>query len=121
MNQNDRPTVPGALDTGLPINRADFRALVVDYLNRMESGTELSIDDYITMTRLWNTIEFARLGSEDSLFREYSAAFFPAFVERVSESLHALPTKGMALYSKEHDIYLGGKPHAQSQYRLEDS
>jgi hypothetical protein len=45
--------------------------------------------------------------------------FFPAYVERIARVLEALPTKGMALYSKSYDLYLGGQPHQHSQYRLE--
>jgi len=86
----------------------------------MKSGHEMTKEDYVTMIRLWNTIEFRRLGPKDPLFHRYAAAFFPGYVERISKSLNAQPTKGMALYSKEYDIYLGGKPYPTSQYRLED-
>lgn len=119
MEENNQDVLLDGVNTGLPISTEEFRKLVTDYLNRMESGDEMTIKDYVTMTRLWNTIEFRRLGSKDAIFHRYAAAFFPAYVERISKSLNALPTKGMALYSKEYDIYLGGKPHAHSQYKLE--
>lgn len=107
-------------DIGIPISTDGFRALVTDYLGRMQSGSALSADDYVTMTRLWNTIEFRRLAPTDEIYRRYAAAFFPSFAERVSTILNATVTKGMALYSKDHDLYLGGTPHARSQYRLQD-
>ena len=108
------------MDTGLPIGTEEFRGLVTDYLSRMESANEMTTEDYITMIRLWNTIEFCQLAPTDSLYHRYYAAFFPAYVERISKNLNAQPTKGMALYSKEYDIYLGGKPHPRSQYKLEE-
>jgi hypothetical protein len=120
MEENNQGLLPGAMDTGFPISTEEFRTLVSDYLRRMESGYEMTTEDYVTMIRLWNTIEFRRLGPRDSLFHRYAVAFFPAYVERISKSLNAQPTKGMALYSKEHDIYLGGKPHPRSQYKLEE-
>ena len=120
MEQNSQGVLPGAMDTGLPISTEEFRLHVIDYLSRMESDKEMTSEDYVTMIRLWNTIEFRRLGSRDPLFHRYSAAFFPAYVERISKRLNAQPTKGMALYSKEYDIYLGGTPHPNSQYKLEE-
>ena len=120
MKENNQGILPGAMDMGLPISTERFLALVTDYLSRMESGDEMTTEEYVTMVRLWNTIEFRRLGPRDPLFHRYAVAFFPAYVERISKSLTAQPTKGMALYSKEYDIYLGGKPHPGSQYKLEE-
>jgi hypothetical protein len=109
-----------AADVGIPIRAELFRALVADYLSRMDLGSEMTTGDYVKMVRLWNTIELGRLGSANPLFHRYSAAFFPAYVERISKSINAKPTKGMALYSKEYDIYLGGKPHPNSQYKFKE-
>ena len=120
MKKSNEDSEPGPVDVGIPISTEHFRTLVTSYLSRMESDQEMAIEDYITMTRLWNTIEFRRLGSRDPLFFRYAATFFPGYVERISKSLNAQPTKGMALYSREHDIYLGGKPHPHSQYKLEE-
>ena len=117
-NKSSGPsTVPGALELGIPITQAELRRAVTDYLDRMTKDAALTTDDYVTMVRLWNTIEFCRLAGEDELYRRYRETFFPGFVERASKALNALPTKGMALYSREHDLFLGGKPHANSQYR----
>jgi hypothetical protein len=120
MEEGRETGLPGAMDVGIPMSMESFRALVADYTDRMEAGRAMTTDDYITMTRLWNTVEFRRLSEKDSLFHRYAAAFFPAYVERVAKGLNALPTKGMALYSKEHDLFLGGKPHPKSQYKLEE-
>src|SRR2546427_10111144 len=113
------PDAGGRERIGIPISAAEFRRLVEHYLARMESGEEMKPGDYVTMTRLWNTIERGRLVERDEIFRHYHKGFFPEYVGRVEKALHALPTKGMALYSKEYDLFLGGKPHANSSYRIE--
>jgi hypothetical protein len=105
-------------DFGIPIETNAFRSLVAEYLRRMTAGQEMNEEDCVTLTRLWNTIEFHHLDQVDDLYHDYYTTFFPGYVERVSTCLDAIPTKGMALYSKKHDIYLGGKPHARSQYAL---
>jgi hypothetical protein len=109
-----------AEDNGISISAERFHALATAYLARMVANEEMSPEDYITMTRLWNTIQHRGLIEHDELFGRYSAAFFPGYVERVSRSLNAYPTKGMALYSKEYDLFLGGKPHTHSLYKLEE-
>jgi hypothetical protein len=106
---------------GVAISSAEFRRLVVKYVLKMESGEPMASDDYITMARLWNTIERDQLVHADELFRRYHASFFPGFVAAFEKALGAIPTKGMALYSKKHDLYLGGKPHANSAYRIAEA
>ena len=118
MATNNQAAFPGATDTGLPLGKVEFRRLVEDYLGQMESDAEMTTQNYVTMTRLWNTIETCGLDASDPLYRRYCAAFSPAYIERIAKSLNAVPTKGMALYSKDYDIYLGGNPHRNSQYRL---
>jgi hypothetical protein len=103
---------------GIPIGAAEFRTLVDDYFERMKSGADLTVEDYLTMTRLWNTIELRRLKQGDESMRLYAEEFFPRYVPRVAKALGAVQTKGMALYSKEHDVYIGGPAHANSQYSL---
>jgi len=111
--------LPVSMDVGISIGTQEFRGLVEKYMGLMEAAAEMTIEDYIIMVRLWNTIDVYRLAPTDELYQRYSAAFFPAFVEPISKALNTLPTKGMALYSKEYDIYIGGYPDAGSQYQLE--
>lgn len=106
---------------GIPIGRERLRTLADDYRGRIEAADEsLTAGDYVTMIRLWNTIESGRLREQDAAFDRYAAAFFPRQVQRATDVLGLTPTKGMALYSREHDVYLGGRPHANSQYRVDD-
>lgn len=112
---------PHSPEPGGPmVNWSGFRALVADYLSRMDAGQELSAADYYIMVRLWNTIENGRLDERDPLFERYASAFFPAHVERAAQCLGAYPTKGMALYSRDYNVYLGSVSHAPSRYQIED-
>ena len=108
-------------EIGIPITRAELGRAVTDYLDRMKRDAALNTEDYVAMVRLWNTIEFCHLAIQDDLYRRYQETFFPTFVESASKALNAKPTKGMALYSREHDLFLGGKPHRNSQYRCSAS
>jgi hypothetical protein len=109
-------------NTNRPRDRAldprDFHDLVADYLDRMDRGTSFSTEDYITMIKLFNTIGADRLAVDDPLFARYVAAFFPSQVEPAAQRLGAVATKGMALYSREHDLYIGGPAHAPSRYLI---
>ncbi len=101
---------------GIPIRRSRMRAMTERYLDGILRGDAFAEDDYVAMVRLWNTIDLYALADTDDLYGRYADAFFPGTVERASHALDALPTKGMALYSSKHDLYIGGKPHANSQY-----
>jgi hypothetical protein len=128
MKSTSKTTVKAAVDIGIPIGIAAFRASTQDYLDRIRHSAhrkhdvvkqdDFDQDDYIAMLRLWNTIDLSDLAKTDEVYRDYASAFFPGMVERATHALNAVPTKGMALYSKQHDVYIGGKPHGNSQYRL---
>ncbi len=96
----------------------EFRTLVADYVDRMDRGMSFSTGDYITMIKLFNTIGADRLAADDPLFARYVGAFFPSQVEPAAQRLGAVATKGMALYSREHDLYIGGPAHDPSRYRI---
>lgn len=106
---------------GIPMHMDRFRTLVSDYLQRMDANEDMDVEVYITLTRIWNTILFNGLGQEDELFNRYSTISYPKYMERISISLGAHPTKGMALYSQEYDLYIGGTPHSNSQYKLDET
>jgi hypothetical protein len=106
---------------GIPIERERLNTLADDYLRRMDTERDsLTVDDYVTMVRLFNTIELGRLRREDPLLDRYATAFFPGHVATAAGVLGLTPTKGMALYSAGHDLYLGGPPHTNSRYSITD-
>jgi hypothetical protein len=112
---------PDVASVGVPISVKEFRQLVADYLDRMGANDEFGADDYVAMTRAFNTIEKLHLAASDDLYQRFRQTYFPGYVQRASLALHALPTKGMALYSRERDIFIGGPVHQGSQYHLTDA
>ena len=121
MTRPPSKTANARTGIGIPIERSRMRAMTERYLERMLRDDAFADDDYVAMVRLWNTIDLYALVDADELYRRYADAFFPGTVERASNALDALPTKGMALYSSAHDLYIGGKPHANSQYLPTDA
>ena len=49
----------------------------------------------------------------------FEARVFPGEVQNVTQALGMELSKGMALYSPERDLYLGGAPHANSMYDVQ--
>lgn len=121
MTRPPPKTATARTGIGIPIERSCMRAMAERYLERMLRDDAFADDDYVAMVRLWNTIDLYALADADALYRRYADAFFPGTVERASNALDALPTKGMALYSSAYDLYIGGKPHANSQYLPTDA
>lgn len=105
----------------MPIEAERFHALAAEYLARMRSEDAFDDGDYLAMIRLWNTIEFDGLGRSDPQLADYASAFFPAHVQGATTALAMTPTKGMALHSAQHDVYIGGKPHANSRFHVLDA
>jgi hypothetical protein len=114
-------------DIGISIGARAFNTMVDRYqaiidgdrnLHDGHSGSGPTEEDYVAMVRIWNTIVFSRMGTSDTKLARFVSSLLPAHADRISHALGAKPTKGMALYSKQHDLYIGGKPHANSQYRL---
>jgi hypothetical protein len=105
--------------SGRALSAHALRELAAGYLDRIQQGDSFTDDDYIAMVKLFNTIGADRLAAADPLFARYADAFFPAQVEPAARRLGAVATKGMALYSRRHDLYIGGPAHGPSRYRIE--
>jgi hypothetical protein len=103
----------------MPITQDDFDAQLDRYLAALEDeDAALTADDYVALVRLWNTIQWQRPSASEDRIAAFEARFFPDEVAAVTNALDMTPTKGMALYSRERDLYLGGEPHANSMYEV---
>jgi hypothetical protein len=87
-------------------------------LQRMKRREDLTERDYLTMVRLWNTVQEYQLDRRDALLRDFSRRFWSDYIDRAQHRLGAVPAKGMALYSPKHDLFIGGMPHANSHFVL---
>lgn len=113
MNQNN--------NIGLPISKVDFDQYVQTYLNKLnDSNDSLSIDDYIILTRIWNTIEINNLNDENKLYNEIVEKYYPKIFEEATKLMKAKLSKGMAMYSEEYDLWFGGRPHGNSQFKIKE-
>jgi hypothetical protein len=106
--------------SGVRITQAEFDDQLERYLAALDDpDAELTDDDYVAITRLWNTIHHARPAASEERIAAFEARFFPREVGTVTQALGMVPSKGMALYSPDRDLYLGGAPHANSMYDVE--
>lgn len=104
---------------GVPITRGEFDAQLERYVAALDGdGPAPTADDYVAMVRLWNTIKWRSPAGSEALTAAFEAQFFPREIETVTGVLDLTPSKGMALYSRERDLYLGGPPHANSLYEI---
>lgn len=100
---------------------AGLRALASSYLERLEQGAELDEADWVAMVRIFNTVELGGLAAGDPVLGGYRDAFWPDLVEPAMHRLDMVATKGMALYSERHDLYLGGpRDAAGSRFEVVD-
>jgi hypothetical protein len=102
---------------GVPITQGEFDAQLERYLAALDDpDATLTDDDYVAITRLWNTIQRRRPAANEERMAAFEARVFPSEVPTVSQALGMELSKGMALYSRERDLWLGGAPHANSMY-----
>ncbi len=105
----------------VPITQAEFDSQLDHYLAALDDPeATLSDEDYVAITRLWNTIQHRRPTGDEERIAAFEARFYPGEVETVTKALAMELSKGMALYSADRDLYLGGAPHANSMYDIED-
>lgn len=104
---------------GIPISKKSFDSLVVHSTSTLESKKEnISTDDFITMIRLYNTITVLHLTDKKSA--KFINLFTPGYLGKAAKAINATISKGMSYYSKELDLYIGGKPHHNSQFNIEN-
>ena len=105
---------------GVPITQAEFDAQLDHYLAALDDpDARFSDDDYVAIARLWNTIQHRRPAGDGERMAAFEARVFPGEVQNVTQALGLELTKGMALYSQERDLYLGGPQHANSMYDVQ--
>ncbi len=104
----------------VPITQAEFDSQLDHYLAALDDpDATLSDDDYVAITRLWNTIQHRRPAGDEERIAAFESRFYPGEVETVTNALGMQLSKGMALYSADRDLYLGGAPHANSMYDVQ--
>lgn len=103
---------------GIKISQSEFDRKVEYGLSELSSTNEIVIDDYILLVRIYNTIEVNTMQDKKENYEKFIKLFVPVHIEKAEKKLEATVTKGMAYYSKKYDIYIGGRPHNNSMFRL---
>jgi len=105
---------------GKPIRIVEFNNLVDKFSNMDERKIDrLSIGDLIIAVRIRNTI-----GERDTLhkdrYNKFVEVFNSNFLKVATIKLNASISKGMILYSKKYNIYIGNTaaPHKNSLYAI---
>jgi hypothetical protein len=94
---------------GIPIKKAEFDKKVSTYIKLMGDWTTFKPNDYIEMIRLYNTIGDSYLLKVD-YYRMYYEIFLVMYLKRAAQSLDAKLSKGMAMYSKKYNLWIGDEP-----------
>lgn len=76
-----------------------------------------NVNEAVEIVRLYNTISF-NPKIKESIRNTYTKLFFDFYLVEIVRILNASPTIGMAYYSKEYDLYIGGIPHKNSHYKI---
>lgn len=105
-------------NVGIPIDGDEFERRVLDLVTRMADKAQFEVNDQITLVRIWNTLQANKISDRSSALKRYTELFRARYLNDLVTKLHMTLTKGMAWYSEKYDLYLGGKPHPNSQYKL---
>lgn len=121
--QQERKQTVMSIETniGIPIETQAFLDSVAKYTEKMTSKAGLGAEEHVTLVRLLNTIQSNKLENKQEKFKKFTELYRLEYMSQSISTLEATLTKGMAWYSKAHDIYIGGKPHQNSQFKLDDS
>jgi hypothetical protein len=109
-----------SIDTiGIPITENHFNLLVDSLLNKFKiDGSEDSIVDYLNLIKVINTIRFNFLESKKSSYNELINIFYKYYFDKTIKITDAEVSIGLGYYSKQYDIYIGGKKNNNSMFKI---
>jgi hypothetical protein len=110
--------LPGE-EIGIKILVKDFDLKVYESIKLLELNdtVNLNIQDIILWVRIYNTISFNQKSGEKLEYMNF-VQLFNLNKNCVIQKLSAKISKGMGFYSKKYNIYLGGIPHYNSQFKI---
>lgn len=105
-------------NVGPPIKDVELEKLIKEFIEKMKTISDFESADYLTMVRIYNTIQSNKLSEKQQMCKEFAELFQSQYVSKAISSLEASLTKGMAWYSQKYNVYIGGRPHENSQFKL---
>jgi hypothetical protein len=106
-------------ETGIPIKKKEFDDKVSKYLTMMSNWSKFTVEEYIDMVRLYNTIAGPIL--KNDFYKMYYTVFLVMYSKPAAKELEATLSKGMAMHSNKYHIWIGGGaiPDYNSQFRVD--
>lgn len=114
------PTEFNLINRGIPISKTEFDQKVSDYLDRMMNGSKFNTKEYIDMVRVYNTIGWS-FSTPANQYRLFYDAFLVVYTRPAAKRLQAGLSKGMSLYSKKYNLYIGDGPIVQNGVSASDN
>lgn len=118
--QNKSSNMNNEIEIGIEILKQNFNNKVDTYINIMSSEDTITLQDYINMVRVYNTLEMRNLVSQQKTYMEFMKLFTTKYLELAAKKLESTLTKGMCYYSQKYNLYIGGKPHENSMYKIHE-
>ena len=108
-------------NVGIQITKNQFDQKVTTCISWIENGSlqNTSIDEYIEIVRVYNTITLMTDYGNDDNYKKLIRIARTDVMKAAITALQARLTKGMAFYSSVHNLYIGGAPHANSEYSIQ--
>jgi hypothetical protein len=114
------PAIPIHKNKIMEITLNEFNHKIEEYTKALEHGSELSVEDYISIGYLWNT-----LANDKTLMESISGKRFYEIVRdnaipKMVEKLKMKVSRGYSFHSKEFDFVLGGIMQARFRYEIKE-
>lgn len=107
--------------SGISISHQEFNKHLEIYSAEMQSERkDLSVEELTLMTRIWNTLEGQGLRNTDRTYNQFCTLYYPNYFKLAWEKTEATLSKGMVIYAAKYNLWLGGTPHPNSQFQIEN-
>lgn len=101
---------------GVVISKETFDSLMNATMDKLRATEALTVDDYIVLTRLYNTINYNGMQSEK--ITELAKLFSDEVMDQLLNALAARESSGGSFYSSRYKIAIGGRPDGNSMFRI---
>jgi hypothetical protein len=102
---------------GESISEADFNLQINKFIDVMEKGnTVKTIDDYMVLVRLQNTVAYEGLFCRKEVYRHFLNLFESKYLKPTVYKLEAHVSRGGGYYSSKYKIGIGGPPPANGDF-----
>ena len=101
------------------VTRENFFSRAKEVKNLMDNKDRLSLDKAIVTIKVYNTLHIADISNDDvhnEFIVEFKRLFEKEYLEKVAKQIEYSYGKGMTIYSKKYDLYIG----AGSEFRCKD-